>query len=604
MSSTRRSRRREARRRPGTHASSVTAGARELPSWVPALAVFILTLVVFAPAVTNGFITWDDDHNFLENPSFRGLGLAQLRWMWTTTLLGHYVPLTWMSLGLDFTLWGMNPAGYHLTNVVLHALTAVATYAVVLDMLRRTTPLATTTVNALRVAAAVAALFYALHPLRVESVAWVTERRDMLSQLFLVSAVLMYLRAHRDAWSPRHYAMSVALFLCALLSKASGASLPVVLLILDVYPLRRLGGSQGWLEAAARRVYVEKLPYIVLSAAAGIVSVLSLPARPQLGLLAKLVVSAYGVCFYLVKTVMPFALSPLYPMPERFSMQPVFVASCVALVVMACLAVLARRRWPGITTVCAIFIVLLLPLLGVVQNGPQIVADRYTYMASVALACVVGSAIVQPIRIPTRVRALAASALLIALSALTWRQIGVWHDSESFWSYVVQRAPGSAIAHHGVGDAVASRGDIDSAISEYRRATTLDSMLATSQNNLGVALFRQGKGAEALVHLRRALRGNANYPDAEMNLGTVLAALDSIVPAESAFGRALALEPRLAAAQFNWGNALFRRGDAAGAVVHYREATRLAPGQPEFAAGLLVAERRVRGAGGSSVPRK
>src|SRR5712692_7544996 len=244
-------------------------------SWLVPVLIALVTFAVFLPALQNQFVDWDDAANFLDNPHYRGLGWTHLRWMWTTHL-GHWIPLTWMTLGLDYLLWGMNPLGYHLTNLLLHAANAVVFFFVVRRILTRALPSPSERGHALAVSAGFAALVFAIHPLRVESVAWVTERRDVLSGLFYVLTIVMYLRAcERGTRGRGWYWLSVAVFVCALLSKSMVVNLPVVLLILDVYPLRRLGGDIGWSSEAARRVYAEKIPFVLLAAAASAIAVMA-----------------------------------------------------------------------------------------------------------------------------------------------------------------------------------------------------------------------------------------------------------------------------------------------------------------------------------------
>src|SRR6058998_3018459 len=279
----------------------------ELQHAVIPLVIAFSTFAAFLPTLHNQFVSWDDDKNFLENPDYRGLAWTNLRWMWTTHL-GHYIPLTWMTLGLDYLLWGMNPLGYHLTSLLLHAANAVVFFFIVRRILTRALPSPSERGYALAVSAGVAALGFAIHPLRVESVAWVTERRDVLSGLFYLSAILIYLRACEGGARGRGwYWLSVAVFVCALLSKSMVVNLPVVLLILDVYPLRRLGGFVGWWSGPARRVYVEKIPFVFLAAAASAValmaqlSVHTVTSLAQLSVPGRLAVSAYGFSFYLWK---------------------------------------------------------------------------------------------------------------------------------------------------------------------------------------------------------------------------------------------------------------------------------------------------------------
>src|SRR5437773_1918820 len=236
--------------------------------WLVPVLIALVTVAAFLPALQNQFVSWDDDENFLDNPHYRGLGWSPLRWMWTTHQ-SHYITLTWMTLGLDYLLWGMNPFGYHLTSLLLHAANAVLFFFVVRRLLTRALPSSSERGHALTVSAGVAALVFAIHPLRVESVAWVTERRDVLSGLFYLLTLLVYLRAcERGERGRGWYWLSVAAFVCALLSKSMVVNLPIVLLILDVYPLRRLGGAVGWWSEPARRVCVVTFPTGLLAAAA------------------------------------------------------------------------------------------------------------------------------------------------------------------------------------------------------------------------------------------------------------------------------------------------------------------------------------------------
>jgi hypothetical protein len=288
------------------------------PSSLVPLLVAIATFVAFLPALRNGFVAWDDDKNFLANPHYRGLGWIQLRWMWTTFHLGHYVPLSWMTLGLDYVLWGMNPLGYHLTNIVLHVANAVLVYVLARRILQLSG--AAPSEDRERSLAAFAALVFALHPLRVESVAWVTERRDVLSGFFYLSTVLLYLRAAtQPARFVRWYVLALLSFVCALLSKATSVTVPVVLLILTVYPLHRISASmvRSPRSALRSRAVLDLIPFALLSAATAVLSIVALHAPTQLDTPAKVAVSAYSIVFYLWKTVVPAGLSPIYEMPQR-----------------------------------------------------------------------------------------------------------------------------------------------------------------------------------------------------------------------------------------------------------------------------------------------
>jgi len=208
------------------------------------IAIAAITVAVFAPALWYGFVLWDDDRNLLANPHYRGLGWAQLRWAFTSAVMGHWIPVTWVTFGLDHALWGMDAFGYHLTNVLLHAANAVLCYLLALRLLGRALPAASP--GAIALGGGAAALFFAVHPLRVESVAWITERRDVLSAFFCLLTVLAYLRmCEAEGRARRRWLVaSLVAYTLGLLSKSLIMSLPFVLLVIDVYPLRRAAGTR------------------------------------------------------------------------------------------------------------------------------------------------------------------------------------------------------------------------------------------------------------------------------------------------------------------------------------------------------------------------
>src|SRR5881296_2260229 len=460
--------------------------------WLVPSLIALVTFAAFLPALQNQFVSWDDPENFLDNPHYRGLSWTHLLWMWTTHQ-GHYIPLTWMTLGLDYLLWGMNPVGYHLTSLLLHAANAAVFFFVVRRILTRALPSPSERGHALALSAGFAALVFAIHPLRVESVAWVTERRDVLSGLFYLLTILMYLRAReREERGRGWYWLSVAAFVGALLSKSMVVNLPVVLLILDVYPLRRLGGAVGWWNEPARRVYVEKIPFVLLAAAASAVALMAqlshdtMVSVVQLSALGRLAVSMYGVSFYLWKTVAPVNLSPLYELPPTVNpWAPPFLLSYGLVLAITAIVLAFRRRMPGLPAAWVAYVVILLPVLGIFQSGPQIAADRYTYLAGLGWAILAGAGLLSVWRRrPFLVTGLTV-CLLVGLGVLTWNQAQIWHDSEKLWSHAAAIDPGSPVG----------------------------------QYSLGLALARQRKLTEAIEHFKTALRIKPDYADAHIKLG-------------------------------------------------------------------------------------
>src|SRR5205809_869546 len=581
---------------PRSNGSVALASAQEWVRWLVPLLVVLCTLAAFLPTLQNHFVNWDDDKNFLDNHHYRGLTWQQLSWMWTTHL-GHYIPLTWMTLGMDYLLWGMNPVGYHLTSLLLHATSAVVFFFLARRFLTLALPRASGIGHALTVSAGFAALVFAIHPLRVESVAWVTERRDVLSGLFFLLTILVYLRScERPELGRWWYRLSVALFGCALLSKSMAVSLPVVLLILEVYPLRRLGGSLGWASASARRVYLEKIPFVLLAAAASALAVIAqLSSRAMvsvahLSALDRLAVSAYGLSFYLWKTVVPLNLSPLYMLPQTVNPAATpFIASYGGVLAVTAIALALRRRWPGLPAAWLAYVVVLLPVLGIAQNGPQIAADRYTYLATLGWAILAGAALLSCWRLSTNSTTGApttwglagiATGIVIALGVLTWNQVQIWHDSERLWTYALAIDPDSPIAHSNLGELLDRQGRPAEAIDHFQQALRLKPDFPLAHNNWGMALKGQGRPAEAIDHFQQALRLKPDFAIAHNNWGTALGQLGEPAEAIDHFQQALRIDPNFALAQSNWGAALLQQGKPAEAIGHFQEALRI---NPDFA---------------------
>jgi len=621
---------------PRSNASVALASAQEWVRWLVPLLVVLCTLAAFLPTLQNHFVNWDDDKNFLDNHHYRGLTWQQLSWMWTTHL-GHYIPLTWMTLGMDYLLWGMNPVGYHLTSLLLHAASAVVFYFVVVRILTLALPRLADRGHALVASAGFAALVFAIHPLRVESVAWVTERRDVLSGLFYLLTLLTYLRScERPELGRWWYGLSVALFGCALLSKSMAVSLPVVLLILEVYPLRRLGGSLGWASASARRVYLEKIPFVLLAAAASALALLAqLSSRAMvsvahLSALDRLAVSAYGLSFYLWKTVVPLNLSPLYMLPQTVNPAATpFIVSYGGVLAVTAIALALRRRWPGLPAAWLAYVVVLLPVLGIAQSGPQIAADRYTYLAALGWAILAGAGLLSCWRRSTSSTTGApatwglagiATGVVIALGVLTWNQVQVWQDSERLWTHAVAVDPNSSSTQNNLGRELGRQGKLAAAIEHFQQALRLLPDDADAHNNWGVALAQQLKPVEAIDHFQQALRMKPDHAEAHNNLGTMLVqqveqakmigqllpglnleprflkavhqGLDrqrELAEAIEHLQQALRIKPDFALAHSNWGRVLALQGKHAEAIEHFRQALRIKPDLAEADTNLARA---------------
>ena len=575
-------------------------------------AVAILTFLAFLPSLENGFVDWDDEPNFQLNESYRGLGWTQLKWMFTAFHLGHYAPLTWITFGADYLVWGLDPLGYHLTNLLLHTANAVVFYLIAFRLLQGGIAGAKDRPLALRLSAAFAALVFAVHPLRVESVAWATERRDVLSGLFYLLAVLVYLRREQDSRGEpsarrRRYWACLLLFILALLSKSMAVTLPAVLLLLDIFPLRRFPLTLAGLGSPqARGALLEKLPFFAFSALASIgafmatIAADSLTPGATLRWMDRAAVSVYGLAFYLWKSIFPVRLATLYELPIPFDplARPILLAAAgVAALIL--LSAWLWRRTPAFLIAFAAYTVILLPVIGIFHAGRQIAADRYTYLAALPWAVLLGAALfntwsaVPASRTRLRIAVLIAAPLLLVLvlGALTWRQVQVWHDTETLWTNAVRSAP-SAHAHQSLGRELARRGRVGEALPHLRARVELRPGGPAEYYEVAAALERLGRLPEATEHYAKAVRlspTNAHYRN---YLGTALMKEGRIDEAITELRRAVALEGSSAEAHKNLGAALWRRGHDTEAIAEFEEALRLSPDFADAHEGLGLAFMR------------
>lgn len=526
----------------------------------PAL-VGLVTLLVFLPALGNQFVNWDDEVNLVSNPHFRGLGWVELRWMFGNTLGGHYIPVTWLSFGLDYVLWGMRPAGYHATSVVLHTANAILFYFVARWLLRSTVQAGE---RELTVGAAAAALLFSLHPLRVESVAWATERRDVLMGFFALLCVTAYLRAadrsRRGALHRGWYWTAAGLFALALLSKSVVVGLPVVLLLLDNYPLRRSVAEpqQTW-GRTVFRLALEKTPFALLAAAVAAVTLTVgaghrlMTSMETLGVLQRLAISTYALAFYLWKTVAPWPLSPLYTLFHPVvPWSATYLVPSVVVVVITLAAILGYRRWPAGLIAWASYLVLLAPVVGILHNGAQIAADRYTYLSCAPWAILGGAGVAcsRPAARNGKLSPLigsavmgAAAMLIVAFAGLTVRQEAVWRDSVTLWTHAASVEPASDIPVFYLGWALTDAGRLDEAKAHFERALRrvpdhLPELKAQLDLHLGIVEQRAGRPGEAERYFREALAQDPTHAVALIRLGTVLLQQGRAAEAEAAWTRA------------------------------------------------------------------
>lgn len=562
--------------------------------WAALLAA--LTLAVYAQAVRFDFVGYDDPTYVTLNPEVSGgLSAEGVVWAFTDRTQVNWHPLTWLSHMLDVSLFGLDPAGHHATNVALHLANTLLLYALLLWMTGAT----------LR-SVAVAALF-AVHPLHVESVAWVSERKDVLSTCFGLLSLLAYVRWTRRGGAGR-YALCAGALAAGLMAKPMLVTWPFVLLLLDRWPLGRLSpqraGAGEALRLLGRRV-AEKLPLFALSAASCVVTWryqhgggATAPAAgvPLTERLANAVV-AYAQ--YLGRAVWPTRLSVHYPHPSlpAYGGVPLGageIAGALALLAVVSGLALALRRRPYLAVGWLWFLGTLVPVIGIVQVGTQALADRYTYVPLIGVFVMTvwgGADLVAGLRWrgPQRALASAGAAWILLLALGAFDQARVWRDSLSLFERSLAVLPESPTLHLGMGNAERERGELKAAMDHWRRALAVNPELAEAHANLGNALLALGRGEEALAHHGEALLLEPEHAENHVNLANSLAATGRLEAAEDRYRHALAIDPDLAEAHYGLANARFAAGDPAAAVDHYRSALALRPDFVRAHSGLANA---------------
>jgi tetratricopeptide (TPR) repeat protein len=553
-------------------------------SGLVAAGLAVLTVVVFWPSCGNDFVNYDDPEYVTRNPHVQaGLTFASIGWALTTTDAANWHPLTWLSLEFDAQLFGINAFAFHLTNLLLHA----AATALLFFFFASVT-------GALWRSASVAALF-ALHPLHVESVAWVAERKDVLSGVFWMLTMLAYAwHARRPSW--RRLSVVTGVFAAGLLAKPMLVTLPCVLLLLDYWPLRRPG---SW-----RRLVIEKSPLFALVLVSCVLTwyaqstggAVGSIEQYSLGVRAGNAVLSYGR--YLQKCLWPFELAVHYPHQADISPAPVLLVGLLLAVVTA-LAFWGGRTWRYLPVGWLWYLGTLVPVIGLIQVGTQAFADRYTYipLIGVFVLAVWGCADLAARRHAPKVLLGAGTLGLLAVCIVTTRlQLGHWHDSLTLLQHSLQVTGRNAAVEQNICAELLDRGELDESIAYCREMLRHDPHDALTHQNLGTALGKQGKLDEAIDHLQEAVRLNPKHAPAHVNLGIVLEKAGRFDPAYASMQEALRLDPEYPLTHLSLGAFLEKRGQKEKAYYHYHEALRLYPNSARahfHLAGLLQRDGQI-----------
>jgi protein O-mannosyl-transferase len=585
-----------------------------LPLWLMAVLLVLATLALYWPATRCDFVNYDDGVNLTANVHVQnGLSWESIQWAFLNPLDVLWQPLTALSHMAVCQVCGLQPWGHHLANVLLHALNAGLVFALVQRM-----------TGAAWRSLWVAALF-AAHPLRVESVAWVSERRDVLSGFFGLLALLAYARyvedrrqklatrntqhATRNAPHASHltshagtfYLLSLFFLALGLMSKPTLVTWPCVMLLLDYWPLRRnaewgmwnaesgAGGTGRGRALPWTKLIWEKAPFFVLVALGSIATVLvqqrlgAVATAQDLPLGARVGNALISYCRYLGKLFWPADLAVHYPHPGYWPLAKVLLAGggLLGLSVLLCVE---RRRYPYLLMGWLWYCGTLVPVSQIIQTGSQAMADRWTYLPSLGVLIIVvwgACELTRRWRHQWFVLSAAGGAALVLCLPLTRRQIGYWRDSEALFRHALEVTKNNYLARGNFGAALDAKGQLDEAIRQFQAALRLKPDDTLARNNLGAALCKKGQTDEAVRQLQEALRLKPDYADAHNNLGTALDQKGQSDKAIWQYQEALRLKPDYAEARNNLGLALGRKGQSDEAIRHYQEALRLKPDYAE-----------------------
>ena len=562
------------------------------------LLLVLTTVTVFWQVRNHEFINLDDSKYVTENRHVQnGLTLDSMIWAFTTTQVANWHPLTWLSHMLDCQLYGLNPKGHHLTNVFLHLLNTLLLFFI----LQRMT-------GALWRSGLVAA-FFALHPLHVESVAWVAERKDVLSTLFWLLTMWGYI------WyveRPRltRYLLTLLAFTLGLMTKPMLVTMPCVLLLLDYWPLKRFQLSQPGGDTPATtgifkeqgvpflRLLLEKTPFFALAAASSIVTFLAqrsggavsaLDVYPVKIRIANALVSYVS---YIGQMVWPRGLAVFYPHPGTHLPGWHAVGAGLLLACISIAVIRAARRHPYLAVGWLWYLGTLVPVIGLVQVGAQAMADRYTYVPLIGLFVIIAWSIPDLLagnHYRKIVLSMAVGTVLLALTVSSWLQVQHWKNNLTLFKHALKVTAKNYVAHDSLGNALAQQGKVEEAIDHYYEALKIKPNLVNLHNNLGVALLEQRKVKEAMSHYDIALRLNADYAETYNNFGVAWFTVGEFDKAIAHYHEALRLDPAYGKAHNNMGNALVEHGRFEEAILHYSKALETKVHYPEAHNNLGVA---------------
>ncbi len=559
----------------------------------------LVTALVYSATLHNDFVDWDDNEYIYDNVHIRSIGVPFLRWAFTGFHVANWHPFTWVSHALDYAIWGLNPLGHHLTSIVLHSINTFLVIILAVKLLEmwkenltKNQGFTSLDERGVLIAASVTGLLFGLHPLHVESVAWVSERKDLLCALFFLLSIIAYVNhAEKENVETsgyrlinKQYLLSLIYFLFALLSKPMAVSLPFVLLILDWCVFQNAQSLKTF-----RKSFVSKIPFFILSLLSSIITILaqhSDSAIKTAPLLTRLLVAAKAVVAYLGKMILPGHLVPYYPYPLHVSLfMPEFWIPIVIIIGITIAGILTARKQRLWLSAWGYYVVTLLPVAGIVKVGDQAMADRYTYLPSLAPFFLMGMAVVWGER-AARERGLLmwlfsgaiAVVVLVSMPYLTLKQIGVWENGYTLWSYVIEKEPQQGVLPYiNLAVACQKKGLWRESIENLNKALERDPVDYIAFKYRGVAYEKMGLFNLAINDYTQAIAVNSSDPDAYLTRGMFYHRIGQFNKAIEDYNQAIYLNQNYDDAYFSRGNAYEKLGLLRNAIDDYSKVIELAP---------------------------
>jgi protein O-mannosyl-transferase len=558
------------------------AGLREHkdPMGLAIALLIALALLPYLETLSHDFINYDDNLYVSENSRVQqGLTLDNTVWAFTTAKGGNWHPVTWLSHMADISLWGRMPAGHHFTNVILHVANTLLVFFAFSQM-----------TGAIWRSALVAGLF-AVHPLHVESVAWVAERKDVLSTFFGLLALCAYLK-YASAPSIKKYLLVICLFVLGLMAKPMLVSFPFILLALDIWPLRRwklwqIDDPKGFApeSKATKGILLEKVPLFLIAAIFSLIAVFSQGAAKNISnsealpFFSRVTNAIVGYVLYLEKLFVPTNLAVFYPHPGHWRLS-VVATSALLLFLITAVAIMYRRQFPWLLIGWIWFIITLIPVIGLIQVGWQSIADRYTYIPSIGIFMMAAwSTPATGSALASRASIAIVGLIIAAFSFLTWEQVSYWKNSRTLFAHAAQVTQGNYIAHENLGNALEADKNLDGALQLYRLSANERPMYAKTKihENIANVLIQQQRNEDALAELRYAVELDPHSSTAFNSMGSIMLIEGRLTDAANYFQTAVQFDPDNLAAVINYGITLVKLGRWNDAIAQLAPVVRAAP---------------------------